>query len=60
MVSLSLLSNVILVWNTREIARIVDHLRIGGIVVNNDDLAKVTPLLHKHVIPNGTYHFRAA
>jgi hypothetical protein len=25
-----------------------------------EDLARVSPLLHRHVIPNGTYHFPRA
>jgi hypothetical protein len=56
---LSLLSNAILVWNTHEMGRIVGQLKTGGSAVDDGDLAKVTPLLHKHVIPNGTYHFRS-
>jgi hypothetical protein len=46
-----------LVWNTLQMARIVEALRQGGTPVADEDLAHVSPLLHRHVIPNGTYHF---
>ena len=52
---LSLLSNAVLVWNTVHIARVVDQLRAAGHVVEDDDLARVSPLVHAHVIPNGSY-----
>jgi hypothetical protein len=57
---LSLVSNAILVWNTLQISRIVDTLRQTGTPVAVEDLAHVSPLLHRHVIPNGTYHFPRA
>jgi TnpA family transposase len=53
--SLSLLSNAVLVWNTVHIARIVDQLRAAGHAVKDEDLARVSPLAHAHVIPNGSY-----
>ncbi|MHB1872635.1 MAG: Tn3 family transposase [Steroidobacteraceae bacterium] len=52
---LSLLSNAVLVWNTVHIGRIVDQLRAAGHEVKNKDLARVSPLAHAHVIPNGSY-----
>ena len=52
---LSLLSNAVLVWNTVQIARIVDQLRAAGHEVKDEDLARVSPLAHAHVIPNGSY-----
>jgi TnpA family transposase len=52
---LSLLSNAVLFWNTVHITRIVDQLRSAGHVVEDEDLARVSPLIHAHVIPNGSY-----
>lgn len=52
---LSLLSNAVLIWNTRHIARIVDQLRAAGQEVLDEDIARVSPLLHAHIIPNGSY-----
>ena len=52
---LSLLSNAVLVWNTVHIARIVAQLRAGGHEVKDEDLARVSPLLHAHTVPSGSY-----
>jgi TnpA family transposase len=57
---LSLVSNAILVWNTIQIAKIVDALRQAGTLITDTDLAHISPLMHRHVIPNGTYHFSRA
>jgi TnpA family transposase len=54
---LSLLSNAVLAWNTMAIMKIVTQLRAGGEAIADDDLARISPLMHQHVIPNGTYHF---
>jgi TnpA family transposase len=54
---LSLLSNAVLVWNTTAIMKIVNQLRAAGETIADDDLARISPLMHQHVIPNGTYHF---
>jgi TnpA family transposase len=54
---LSLLSNAVLVWNTTAIMRIVTQLRAAGETIPDEDLARISPLIHQHVIPNGTYHF---
>jgi TnpA family transposase len=54
---LSLLSNAVLVWNTLRIGEIVNQLRAAGHAIADQDLARVSPLMHGHVIPNGTYRF---
>lgn len=54
---LSLLSNAVLVWNTVQMERIVSGIRATGQGVSDKDLARISPLAHAHVIPNGTYHF---
>jgi hypothetical protein len=54
---LSLLSNAIVTWNTMHMAKIVEQLRASGTEVRDEDLARVAPLAHRHVIPCGTYHF---
>jgi hypothetical protein len=50
-----LISNAVLVWNTLQIQKIVEELRAGGQEVKDEDLARVSPLLRAHVIPNGSY-----
>ncbi len=52
---LSLLSNAVLVWNTVHIDRIVARLRADGNLVLDEDLARVSPLMRKHITPNGSY-----
>ncbi|MBV8176639.1 MAG: Tn3 family transposase [Verrucomicrobia bacterium] len=51
---LSLLSNAVLVWNTLQISEIVNQPRAAGHTIADQDLAHVSPLMHTHVIPNGT------
>jgi TnpA family transposase len=54
---LALLSNAVLVWNTLRIAEIINQLRAAGHEIADQDLARVSPIMHRHVMPNGTYHF---
>ena len=54
---LSLLSNAVLVRNKMAIMKIVTELRAAGETIADEDLARISPLLYQHVIPNGTYHF---
>jgi hypothetical protein len=49
--------NAVLVWNMMAIMKIVSQLRAGGATIADEDLARVSPLMYQHVIPNGTYHF---
>ena len=55
--ALSVLSNAVLVWNTIQIAQIIELLSAQEESVSRDDLARVSPLAHAHVISNGTYDF---
>jgi Tn3 transposase DDE domain len=57
---LSLLSNAVLVWNTIKIGNIVGQLRAAGEQIDDADLSRVSPLAHRHVIPNGTYFLNQA
>jgi Tn3 transposase DDE domain len=54
---LSLLANAVLVWNTMAIMKIITQLQVAGETVADEDLARISPLMYQHVIPNGTYHF---
>jgi hypothetical protein len=53
--SLSLLSNAAVLWNTVHMARISQQLRETGKEIADQDLARVWPLQHARIIPNGTY-----
>jgi TnpA family transposase len=54
---LSILSNAILVWNTIRITKRVKELRSAGHDISEEHLARISPLMFKHVIVNGAYDF---
>ena len=54
---LSLLSNAAVVWNTARMQKIVDQLRGSNQMVRDEDLARIWPLLHQHILPTGIYDF---
>ena len=56
--ALSLLSNAALAWNTVHIGQLAKGLEARGETVSRDTLAPVSPLVHHHIIPSGTYRFR--
>ena len=56
--ALSLLSNAALAWNTVQIGVLIDGLKARGEAVSRETLARVSPLVHRHIIPSGTYRFR--
>lgn len=54
---LSLLLNVIAVWNTRYMQAALEHLRGNGYVVRSSDLAHLSPVISAHILLHGTHHF---
>ena len=54
---LSLVSNAVLVWNTHHIQQIVDELRAEGHDIPSEHLQKISPLMFRHILIYGTYHF---
>lgn len=54
---MSLMINAMVVWNTRSMMAVLDHLRNTGVVVQDTDLKHVTPLLWEHITFHGSYHF---
>jgi TnpA family transposase len=58
--ALSLLSNVVLVWNTVRIGAILEQLSAAGHEVRREDLARISPMMDAHVIATGSYHFDRA
>ena len=51
-------SNAALAWNTVQIGVLIDGLKARGEAVSRETLARVSPLVHRHIIPSGTYRFR--
>jgi hypothetical protein len=54
---LSLLCNATVVWNTIRMPKIVDQLRNSGQTARDENLARIWPLLHEHILPNGIDDF---
>ena len=54
---LSLLCNAVLVWNTVQMSRIIEHLRATGVTITDEEVALISALAYAHIIPNGTYFF---
>ncbi|MGI9057149.1 MAG: Tn3 family transposase [Ktedonobacteraceae bacterium] len=54
---LSLLLNVIAVWNTRYMQAALDHLRATGYSVLESDLEHLSPILSGHINLHGSHHF---
>ncbi len=55
--SLSLVTNDIVVWNTVYIQEAIKLLRARGEIINEEDVAKLSPLLSKHINILGKYSF---
>lgn len=55
---LSLLSNVVLYSNTRQMERILQDLESKGHLIDLNDMSHVSPIAFHNVIPHGTYRFR--
>jgi TnpA family transposase len=54
---LSLLINVIAVWNTRYMQAALDHLRQAGYPVRDEDLSHLSPILSGHINLHGSNQF---
>jgi TnpA family transposase len=54
---LSLVSNAVLVWNTHHMQHVVDRLKREGYEVEDEILAKVSPLSFKRLLVHGIYNF---
>ena len=54
---LSLLINVISVWNTRYMQAALDHLQATGYPIQQDDLRHLSPILSGHINLHGSHHF---
>jgi hypothetical protein len=37
--------------------KIITELRAASETILDEDLNRISPMMHQHVIPNGTYHF---
>jgi TnpA family transposase len=54
---LTLVTNAVVVWNTRYMAAVLDTLRAEGYAVREEDLSHLSPARHTHINPHGKYRF---
>ncbi len=55
--ALGLVVNAIVLWNTRYLDAILNHLRALRVTVWPEDVARLSPLLFEHINVLGRYHF---
>ncbi len=55
--ALGFVVNLIVVWNTLYLDRIVETLRGRGVEVNPEDVERLSPLIHDHISYLGQYSF---
>jgi hypothetical protein len=55
--ALGLVVNALILWTTRYMDAALTHLRATGAEVRKEDLARLSPLCHKHFNMLGRYHF---
>ena len=55
--ALGLVLNAIVLWNTRYLNGPLDQLREQGHPVDDEDVARLSPLIHQHINLLGRYHF---
>lgn len=56
--ALGLVINAIVLWNTRYIDAALEKLRENGWQINDEDVARLSPLRYEHINLHGRYHFR--
>jgi TnpA family transposase len=55
--ALGLVVNVLVLWNTLYMGEVLDYLRLNGVGVDQGDVARLSPLKHKHINMLGRYQF---
>jgi TnpA family transposase len=55
--ALGLVVNCVVLWNTYYIDLAIKQLRAQGHDINNEDIARLSPYVRKHVNVHGTYSF---
>ncbi len=54
---LTLVTNAVIVWNTRYIAAIVEQLKNEGYQISDEDISHVSPCRFEHINKYGHYNF---
>ena len=58
--SMSVLTNIVLVWNTIYIQEIIKELKNEGYEINEEDFEHISPAPFEHINRLGKYNFKAA
>ena len=58
--ALGLVTNAVVLWNSIYMQEALDHLLINGTEVRPEDVARLSPLQHKHINVLGRYSFALA
>ena len=56
---LNVVSNIVVVWNTVQMGKIVEELKAEGRSIKDEDLAHIWPTRFEHLNIIGRYHFNA-
>lgn len=57
MSALGLVTNAVVLWNTIYIQKALEKLKQDGFEINEEDVARLSPLQYKHVNVLGHYSF---
>lgn len=55
--ALGLVVNMIVLWNTWYLQKVLDELRANGQEARREDVERLAPLRFQHINVHGTYHF---
>ena len=55
--TLGLVVNMIILWNTIYIEAILNQLKQEGLEIQDEDVARLSPLIHDHINMFGRYSF---
>jgi hypothetical protein len=55
--ALGLVLNAIVLWNTRYMDAALTRLRDEGVEILDEDMERLSPLVHSHINLLGRYHF---
>ncbi|MDV7401389.1 Tn3 family transposase, partial [Arthrospira platensis SPKY1] len=55
--ALGLVTNIVVLWNTLYLEATINYLRDQGIAVRDEDIARLSPVIHDHLHVMGRYRF---
>ncbi|MBV9603114.1 MAG: Tn3 family transposase [Chloroflexi bacterium] len=55
--ALGLVLNAIVLWNTRYMGLALDELRAASMLIQPEDVERLSPLVHHHIHLDGRYSF---